>query len=214
MPRSIYTSEQKAKAVELALSTGTPQIARLLQINYKTLSKWIRQYKKHNGLELIQKKPYSLELREKAIKQVMDDGRDVKQVVINLDVHERSLQRWLSQRRLENGVSPKPKRKYPPKLKTEAVERVINGHESATSIAKDLKIHKRSLQHWLHQPRLKNDLPSKPKRKQSIHSPELKAEAIERVINGHESAVKVAKDMGVPRKTVSGWVLKYKKEGS
>ena len=47
---------------------------------------------------------------------------------------------------------------------------------------------------------------------ESFYSSELRDEAIERVINGHESATKVAKDMGVPRRTVSGWIQKYIKK--
>ena len=239
-----YTLDHKAKAVELAMSTNTQQIATLLQINYKdlygwvrqspelkakviervingsenaakvardigapqrTVSGWVRDHKKENGLELPKPKPrYPADLRNEAIQRVIENNETITEVAKKLGAKEGAVSYWVRRHREKNGlIKRKP---YPPDLKNKAIYKVTQDKRSVKQVAKDLNIHERALQRWLHQLKSKDDPSLKPKKKHPDYPSELKVEASERVIKGQESVTKVAKDIGVPKLRVSRWV--------
>ena len=98
-----YSLEQKTKAIHLALRVNTPQIAKLLQINYKTLFDWVNQYKEKNNIPV--RKLYSQKSKIRIIKMVIEGKINEAQVAKDLEIPKPYLLRWLR----ENEKKKKPK---------------------------------------------------------------------------------------------------------
>ena len=190
-----YSIEQKTKAAELAilLDIHTPQLAKLLQINYHTLYNWVNKYKEKYDIQIQQS--HLKKQRAEAIEMFMS-GIVIMEIAKKLKRPRRTISNWV-----------RPYRENLKQMRQELRNKAIEMSQSGIStreIAKKLKTPRTTVSYWLFLHNKKNNV----KIRQSYDKYK-KQEAIEMFKSGM-SLSEISKRLKVHRNTVSNWLYPYR----
>ena len=200
-----YSLEQKRKISELAFMTSIQQIAKLFQINYHTLSKWTRSYKREQNIPIKTYRVHSQKRKTRAIYMVVKLGIKPKQVVEYLGVPERTLSKWLYAYRKEHGI--KAQASYSQEFKDKAIRMRVKEGMTLKEVEKILKAPKNTLSTWVNQDKRKNNI-----HVQSHYPQWLRNKAVRMVIGNGMTPKAVAEELDISKEAVSKWVYQYKKK--
>ena len=203
-----YSLEQKEKAVELALSISTlQQAAKLLQINYRTLGGWVRQYKVMHNIPIQEYNLHSHKFMDKAIKMVIEDKMTVRQVANDLDVSEAAVSNWVFQYKEEHNIPTKEYHYKSQDTIDKVIRMVIEEGLTQKLVAEELGISEGTVSGWITEYKKRHNI-----KMRRYYSQKLKEKASRIVVEGIMNITEVARRLKVSEMTVLTWIRQYKKK--
>ena len=152
---------------------------------------------------------YSMEQKIKAAELTTLPPHDIpiSQIAKLLQIKYNTLRNWVNKYKEQNGIQRRKLQSHSQKQKTEAIKMNIEYGMIKAQIAEKLGISSGTVFSWVSQYKQEHGILT-----QKSYSQELKNEAINMVIKNKILQTQVAKDLNVPKSTLSDWLNEYRKE--
>ena len=201
-----YSQELKDQVIKMVVKDKVTekQVAKILKVSIGFISKLVNQYRREHNIPI--RKTYSRELKNEAVRMVIEDGISNAQVAKDLEISESSLSAWVVLFKRKHNI--KVRTAYSPELKDQAMKMVIEDNIDEMQVAKDLKVSRRTVSRWVYRHRKKHNILVY----KVSYSQEQRNEAIEMIVKNKMTMKKVAEKLNVTRFTIYDWVHQYEKE--
>lgn len=232
-----YDPLLKEKAIKTYLAGGKTyaEVAEEIGVTSPdSISKWVNSYRKEGiesldprkrkgkklGSKVNKRANYSLEIKEKAVKMYLEEGKGFNAIASELKINNsRTIAGWVNTYKIHGieGLTTKKKnKKYPQKFKLMAVNMYLKGNETQEEIANKLNIrNKSSIRSWVAIYRKEGPEGLKEKNKKTRYPYDLKMKAVKMRIEDGVTYEEIRKELGIKSETsIMGWVEIFSTKGA
>lgn len=204
-----YTAAEKKQALKLYRkgNYSIEEAAQKLNISRTTLNYWLDKAKMKKTLM-----KYSAEEKEKALKLHSKGNISQIEIARKLKVPRSIIRQWVHEKDYwKNETKPKDAHKRrTAEEKERALELYSQGNLTQNEVARQLKIPRATVQHWVHEKEYwANE--TKPNRAEKYYTIEEKKQALELYHQSNLSQNEVARQVKIPRPTLQLWINEEKR---
>ena len=112
--RQSYSQKQRDKVIKMVIKKGITQrqAARMLNVSEDKISSWVRQHRREHNIPK-QRRSYSQEEIDKAIKMIIEEGMTEKQTAQKLKIPQGTISQWAHRYKKEHDLEIRTKQASP-----------------------------------------------------------------------------------------------------